>query len=105
MKTYKAWSVTRQFLASIMFVLLLVTVAMVWILSANQQRVLMRQLEEKGKNNAAFLAAISAEPILSYNFAYLENYVKDLQRPRGGVRGYRRQTGGAAHPARQRSKG
>ena len=78
----REWSVTKQFLASIMLVLLVVTFAMVWILSANQQRVLMRQLEDKGKNNALFLAAISAEPILSYNFAYLENYVKDISNDR-----------------------
>ena len=78
----RKWSVTRQFLASIMAVLLLVTIAMVWILSANQQRVLMRQLEDKGKNTALFLAAISAEPILSYNFSYLENYVKDISNDR-----------------------
>ncbi len=78
----REWSVTKQFQASIMFVLLLVTIAMVWILSANQQRVLLRQLEDKGKNTAMFLAAISAEPILSYNFSYLENYVKDISSDR-----------------------
>ncbi|MDH4164335.1 MAG: methyl-accepting chemotaxis protein [Nitrospirota bacterium] len=78
----REWSVTKQFLASIMLVMLLVTIAMVWILSASQQRALMRQLEEKGKNTASFLAAISAEPILSYNFGYLENYVKDISNDR-----------------------
>ena len=74
----REWPVTKQFSASILLVLLLVTIVMVWILSANQQRALMRQLENKGKNMALYLAAISAEPILSYNFTYLDSYLKDI---------------------------
>ena len=34
------WPGTKQFQASIMLVLLAVTIAMVWILSASQQRVM-----------------------------------------------------------------
>jgi methyl-accepting chemotaxis protein len=46
----------------------------------NQKRALMLQLGEKGKNTAQFLAAISTEPILTYNNEYLERYVKDIAR-------------------------
>jgi methyl-accepting chemotaxis protein len=79
---YQDWTVTKKFLASILLVLLAVTTAMVVTLSTYQRTVLSRQLEEKGRNNAQFLSAISAEPILSYNFAYLEGYAKDIARDR-----------------------
>ena len=79
---YQDWTVTKKFLASILTVLLAVTTAMVVTLSTYQRTVLVRQLEEKGRNNAQFLSAISAEPILSYNFAYLEGYAKDISRDR-----------------------
>jgi methyl-accepting chemotaxis protein len=79
---YQDWTVTKKFLASILLVLLSVSMAMVVMLSSYQRTVLSRQLEEKGRNTAAFLAAISAEPILSYNFAYLEGYAKDISRDR-----------------------
>jgi methyl-accepting chemotaxis protein len=79
---YQDWTVTKKFLASILLVLLAVTTALVVTLSTYQRKVLSGQLEEKGRNNARFLAAISAEPILSYNFTYLEGYVKDISRDR-----------------------
>ena len=79
---YQDWTVTKKFLASILLVLLAVTTAMVVTLSTYQRTVLVRQLEEKGRNTAGFLSAISAEPILSYNFAYLEGYAKDISRDR-----------------------
>jgi methyl-accepting chemotaxis protein len=82
MSRFHDWSVARKFLASIVLVLLLVTAALVVLLGINQKAELMRQLDEKGKNNARFLAAISAEPIMSYNFTYLEGYVKEVSRDR-----------------------
>jgi methyl-accepting chemotaxis protein len=74
--------VTKKFLASIILALLVVTAALVLLLGVNQKRTLLRQLEDKGNNTTRFLAAISAEPILSYNFTYLEGYVKEISRDR-----------------------
>ncbi|MEK6742914.1 MAG: methyl-accepting chemotaxis protein [Nitrospirota bacterium] len=76
------WTVTKKFLVSILLVLVLVSAALVVTLGMSQKAVLMRQLEEKGKNTAQFLAAISVDPIMSYNFTYLETYVKDISRDR-----------------------
>ncbi len=81
-KKYQDWTVTRKFLVGILTVLLLVTAALVITLGMYQKRALMRQLEEKGRNTTKFLAEISAEPILSYNFAYLQAYVKDIAQDR-----------------------
>jgi methyl-accepting chemotaxis protein len=79
---YQDWTVTRKFLASIVLVLLVVSATLVVTLGMNQKSVLMRQLEEKAKTTAQFLAAISAEPIMTYNFTYLEGYVKHVARDR-----------------------
>jgi len=76
--TIKNWTVTKKFLASILLMLLAVTAALVLTLSAYQRSVLIRQLDTKGKTTSHFLAQIAAEPILSYNFGYLENYVRDI---------------------------
>jgi methyl-accepting chemotaxis protein len=82
MTRFQNWTVTEKFLASIVTVLLLVTVSLVVTLGISQKRSLLRALEEKGRNTTQFLAAISAEPILSYNFTYLEGYVKDISQDR-----------------------
>ena len=82
MTRFQDWTVTKKFLTSIVLVLLLVTVSLVVTLGISQKRALLRALEEKGKNTSQFLAAISAEPILSYNFTYLEGYVKDISQDR-----------------------
>jgi methyl-accepting chemotaxis protein len=82
MTRFQDWTVTKKFLASIGLVLILVTVTLVVMLGISQKRALLRALEEKGKNTIQFLAAISAEPILSYNFGYLEGYVKDISKDR-----------------------
>jgi methyl-accepting chemotaxis protein len=79
---YQNWTVTKKFLASILLVMLLITIALVTTLGMNQKQALMLQLAEKGKNTAQFLAAISAEPILTYNNQYLERYVKDISQDR-----------------------
>jgi len=77
---FNDWSVTKKFLAGIILVLSLVSATLVVVLGSSQRSSLVHALEEKGKNTSEFLSAISAEPILSYNFSYLENYVKDTAR-------------------------
>jgi len=74
------WSVTKKFLAGIILVLLAVSATLVIVLGISQRSALMNALEDKGQFTTTFLAAICAEPILSYNFSYLENYVKDAAR-------------------------
>src|SRR5512140_3354916 len=80
MVNVKDWSVTKKFLAGIILVLTLVSISLVVVLGMGQRSALIHALEDKGKNTTEFLAAICAEPILSYNFSYLENYVKDTAR-------------------------
>jgi len=82
MTRFQDWTVTRKFLASIVLVLLLVAVSLIVTIGISQKRALMHALGEKGRNTTRFLAAISAEPILSYNFTYLEGYVKDISQDR-----------------------
>jgi methyl-accepting chemotaxis protein len=72
------WGLTKKFLVSILLVLSLVFALMVTILSLHERRILVNELSKKGENLVKFLAGISAEPVLSYNFSYLENYVKDI---------------------------
>jgi methyl-accepting chemotaxis protein len=72
------WSLTRKFTSSILLTLLVVFMAMGTIISMHEKSVLTSELSMKGKNLAAFIAGISAEPVLSYNFSYLENYVRDI---------------------------
>jgi methyl-accepting chemotaxis protein len=72
------WSLTRKFLISILAALVAVFAVMTAIISAQNKKMLVAELGEKGKNLTAFIAGISAEPLLSYNFNYLENYVQDV---------------------------
>jgi len=78
----QGWKLTKKFLVSILLVLAAVMTIMVVVLSIHQKGVLIRELNNKGKNTTEFLAGISAEPILSYNFEFLENYVRDAARDR-----------------------
>ncbi len=78
----QGWKLTKKFLVSILLVLAAVMTIMVVVLSIHQKGVLIEELNKKGKNTADFLAGISEEPVLSYNFAYLENYVRDSARDR-----------------------
>jgi methyl-accepting chemotaxis protein len=72
------WNLTKKFIISILLALLVVFTAMGTVLYQHEKSVLTSELTMKGKNLAAFIAGISAEPILSYNFTYLENYVRDI---------------------------
>ena len=74
----RTWSLTRKFLAGILAALAIAVAAMVVVLNAHERSVLMGRLADKGQASATFLAGISTEPILSYNFTYLENYVRDM---------------------------
>jgi methyl-accepting chemotaxis protein len=70
------WTLTKKFLFSILLALVLVFTIMGIMISVNEKNELNADLREKGANVAKFLAAISAEPILSYNISYLENHVR-----------------------------
>jgi methyl-accepting chemotaxis protein len=70
------WTLTKKFLVGILLALALVFTAMGVIISVHEEKALTTELRGKGENVAKFLAAISAEPILSFNLSYLENHVK-----------------------------
>jgi methyl-accepting chemotaxis protein len=72
------WNLTKKFIISIVLALLVVFAAMGAVLNQHEKSVLTSELSKKGKNLAVFIAGISAEPVLSYNFTYLENYVRDI---------------------------
>ncbi len=74
----KKWKLTRKFLVSILAALVLVFTAMGVIINAHEKSVLVAEINGKGNNLSGFLAKISAEPILSFNFSYLEGYVQDI---------------------------
>ena len=73
-----SWTITKKFIVGILIAVLTVFAITSVIISINQKSVLMTGLRVKGDNLTKFLAGISAEPILSYNFTYLENYVRDV---------------------------
>jgi methyl-accepting chemotaxis protein len=73
-----SWSLTKKFLVSILITFIIVFAITAAILSMNQKAVLMNELKVKGDNLTKLIAGISAEPILSYNYSYLENYVRDV---------------------------
>ncbi len=73
-----SWKLTTKFLVSILAALVLVFAASGLIISAHEKSILITEINGKGNNLSKFLAGISAEPILSFNFSYLENYVHDI---------------------------
>ncbi|MDH4162206.1 MAG: methyl-accepting chemotaxis protein [Nitrospirota bacterium] len=80
MKRYRDWTITRKFILSIALMLLVVTVGLVLLLGYKGKAILLKQLEGKGHTSTQFLADISVEPIMNYNYSYLDGYVKDLSR-------------------------
>lgn len=74
------WKLTKKFLVSILLVLAAVMTVLVIVLSFHQRGVLFDELDNKGNSTVGFLASVSAEPLLSYNFVYLQNYVRDVGR-------------------------
>ncbi|HEX9021129.1 MAG TPA: HAMP domain-containing protein, partial [Nitrospirota bacterium] len=76
--SFRTWNITQKFTVSILLALFLVFAAMGAALNQHERKVLVAELKNKGENLAQFLADISAEPILSYNFSYLETYVQNV---------------------------
>ncbi len=72
------WKLTKKLVVAILAVLALVFAALTAVLSFHERQVLLHELDKKGASLAKFVADISTEPILSYNFTYLENYVRDI---------------------------
>lgn len=72
------WRLGTKVTAGVLLVLALVFAAVIGVLSASERSVFEQQLSSKGENQARLLASISLEPILSYNFEYLETYVKEI---------------------------
>jgi methyl-accepting chemotaxis protein len=75
---FAGWSLTSKFLVSVLVALGLGFAVMVAWLGSLERGMMRDSLDRKGRNLAVFLAHISAEPILSYNFNYLVGYVKDI---------------------------
>ncbi len=71
----KHWGLARKFVISILLALFAVFTIMGTIIRAHEKSVLEADLKDKGENVARFLAAISAEPILSFNISFLQNHV------------------------------
>ena len=72
---FKSWGLARKFLVGILLALLVVFTIMGSIIRLHEKSVLTADLKDKGENVARFLAAISTEPILSYNISFLQNHV------------------------------
>jgi len=80
MNFMKNWKLTKKFLVAILLALALVFSLMAVVLSLHEKKILVTELNKKGGNLVQFLSGISAEPMLSYNFGYLENYVQDISK-------------------------
>jgi methyl-accepting chemotaxis protein len=72
------WRLGTKVLAGVLTTLSLVFALMIGVLSSNERAIFERQLAGKGENLARLVASISLDPILSYNFDYLESYAKEL---------------------------
>jgi methyl-accepting chemotaxis protein len=70
------WSLTKKFLIGILLALLLVFTVMGLLINMHERSVLLDDMRSKGENVARILSAISVEPILSFNYAALENQVR-----------------------------
>ncbi len=81
----QTWTVTKKFLTGILVALCAGSAVLVLVLGMSQKNTMVEALHQKGRNAAEFLSAICAEPILSYNFSYLDSYVKDEARDRDVV--------------------
>jgi methyl-accepting chemotaxis protein len=74
----RSWRLGTKVLAGVLLVLSLVFASLIGVLSRNERAVFEGQLSGKGENLVRLLASISLDPILSYNFEYLESYAKEL---------------------------
>ena len=74
----RTWKLRKKINVALLAVLVLAFTVLTVVLSLHEREVLLHELEKKGDSLSKFVADIAAEPILSYNFGYLENYVKDI---------------------------
>ena len=73
-----SWKLTKKFTVSILAALILIFAGMGVIINSHEKNVLLSEVNGKGNALSKFVAGIAAEPILSFNFSYLENYVRDI---------------------------
>jgi K+ transporter len=78
------WSLTRKFLVGVWVAVLVANLIAALAVSWVARRELVAR-ERSRTNMARFLAQISVEPVLSYNFVYLENYVRDIAKDDPGI--------------------
>ena len=71
-------SLARKFVINVLFTLFAVFAAMGYVIYTHEKNALFADLRGKGENTAKILAAISADAILSFNFAYLDNHVRSF---------------------------
>jgi methyl-accepting chemotaxis protein len=74
MSRIRSWRLGTKVLAGVLSALALAFSTMIVVLSRHERAVLEGQLRRKGESLVRLLASISPEPILSYNFEYLETY-------------------------------
>jgi methyl-accepting chemotaxis protein len=67
-------------LVGVLLTLVGVFAALIVVLSSSERAAFERQLASKGENLVRFVARISVEPLLSYDFEYLENYAREIGR-------------------------
>ncbi len=72
------WRLATKVLAGVLLLLTVVFASLVAALSSSERSTFEAQLSSKGDNLARLLASLSLEPILSYNFDYLETYAKEI---------------------------
>ncbi|WP_242393929.1 methyl-accepting chemotaxis protein [Anaeromyxobacter oryzisoli] len=77
-KLMRRWRLGTKVTAGVILVLALVFAAVIGMISASERSVFEQQLSSKGENLARLVASISLDPILSYNFDYLETYAKEI---------------------------
>ncbi len=71
-------SLARKFVINVLITLFAVFTAMGYVIYIHEKNALFSELRGKGENTAKILAAISADAILSFNFAYLDNHVRNF---------------------------
>ena len=77
-RAMQSWRLGTKVLAGVLSALTMVFATIIVVLSSNERGVFEAQLAGKGDNLVRLLASISLDPILSYNFDYLESYAKEL---------------------------
>ncbi len=78
LRALRSWRLGTKVLAGVLTALTLVFASIIAVLSSNERAAFEAQLAGKGENLVRLLASISLDPMLSYNFEYLESYAKEL---------------------------